>query len=135
MRRTHFYKRNKEPVVFSWTLFLIASLQVSVWSFGVWEHPFQQFLVNFQHNVKGERPNNHLSYKPLASLTQQLIELHVLRQSLHSGALRSAETPSSLRSPPKLESRAPESAQELALRALYYNSREDSNGNEVAVEA
>mmetsp|Transcript_36192 Transcript_36192/g.70349 ORF Transcript_36192/g.70349 Transcript_36192/m.70349 type:complete len:140 (-) Transcript_36192:1318-1737(-) len=104
MRRKHFYKRTKEPVDFSWTLFLIAALQVSVWSFGVWEHPFHQFLVTFQQGVRGERPNSHLSWdKPLPSLTQQLIELLVLRDALHSPALRkSTQGPLSKR-PPKLD--------------------------------
>jgi len=104
MRRKHFYKRSKEPVDFSWTLFLIAALQVSVWSFGVWETPFHQFLVTFQQGVRGEKPNSHLSWKPLPSLSHQLVELLVLREGHHSTALqrKSTQEPLSKR-PPKVD--------------------------------
>lgn len=120
MRRKHFYKRTKEPVDFSWTLFLVAALQVSVWSFGVWEQPFHQFIVNFQHNVKGERqPNSHLSYdKPPSGLAQQLLELCILNEALHSNALKLAEA-SSWKRTPKLDYRvSSDSAQELTYRLL-----------------
>mmetsp|Transcript_10318 Transcript_10318/g.19794 ORF Transcript_10318/g.19794 Transcript_10318/m.19794 type:complete len:141 (-) Transcript_10318:1359-1781(-) len=133
MRRKHFYKRTKEPVDFSWTLFLIAALQVSVWSFGVWEHPFHQFLVTFQQGVRGERPNSHLSWdKPLPSLTQQLVELLVLRDALHSPALRKStqEGPLSKR-PSKLDftvnSRNSQQQQFVALLASEEDS-EDPDG-------
>mmetsp|Transcript_18161 Transcript_18161/g.30092 ORF Transcript_18161/g.30092 Transcript_18161/m.30092 type:complete len:138 (-) Transcript_18161:1342-1755(-) len=125
MRRKHFSKKpSSEPVHFSWTLFLIASLQVSVWSFGVWEHPFHQFLVDFQHNVRGERPNQHLSYdKPLPSLTQQLLELLSLRAALQSVTLRSAESAYLSKNPPKLI-KAPNPAQSLGFKASLYSEEE-----------
>mmetsp|Transcript_22270 Transcript_22270/g.31126 ORF Transcript_22270/g.31126 Transcript_22270/m.31126 type:complete len:136 (-) Transcript_22270:1521-1928(-) len=131
MRRKHFYKRKKEPVNFSWTLFLIASLQVSVWSFGVWEHPFHQFLVTFQHSVRGEKPQQYLSYeKPLPSLTQQLVELLFLQDQFHSVALRKAATFELIRHPPKLDPKSlPGSAQELTRKTLIFSGEsEDEDG-------
>mmetsp|Transcript_4077 Transcript_4077/g.6003 ORF Transcript_4077/g.6003 Transcript_4077/m.6003 type:complete len:139 (-) Transcript_4077:1242-1658(-) len=117
MRRKHFYKRSKEPVDVCWTLFLIAALQVSVWSFGVWQQPFQQFLVTFQQGVRGERPNSQLSWdKPLPTLSQQLIELSVFRDALNSGTLKVAGEEYLSKSTPKLEHRIESSsAQQLAV--------------------
>ncbi|GAB5372446.1 hypothetical protein AAMO2058_001666100 [Amorphochlora amoebiformis] len=134
LRRKHFRKRTQEPD-FSWTLFLIAALQVSVWSFGVWEHPFQQFLVTFQNGVKGERPNAHLSWeKPLPSLTQQLVELLILRNTFHSSTLKSAESAYLSKRTPKLENRLSSlSAKELQRTSLLGEESESEDGKAASI--